>query len=81
MMNSNRNHNDARQDMLSPDELRQADLSPLTVSQMTPAQRAELRRRYDMFVANFGPAPSTKLGSAKPKSSKPKKWVPQAKAK
>ena len=43
---------------------------------MTPAQRAELKRRYAAFVANFNPTTAAKLpGGAKTKS-KPKKWVP-----
>jgi hypothetical protein len=55
------------------DDLRQADLSKLSIRQMTPAQRAELRRRFDTFMAAFG---------AKPKEDVPvmpsnvKKWVP-----
>jgi hypothetical protein len=56
------------------DDLRQADLSHLSVREMSPAQRAELKRRYATFIANFGPA-STKLPAAK-KTGKAKKWVP-----
>jgi len=59
---------------MSNDDLRQADLSHLTVREMSPAQRAELKRRYATFIANFGPA-STKLPRAK-RTGKPKKWVP-----
>jgi len=59
---------------MSNDDLRQADLSHLTVREMSPAQRAELKRRYAIFIANFGPA-STKLPRAK-RTGKPKKWVP-----
>jgi len=59
---------------MSNDDLRQADLSHLTVREMSPAQRAELKRRYAIFIANFGPA-STKLPRAR-RTGKPKKWVP-----
>ena len=59
---------------MSSDELRQADLSHLSVREMSPAQRAELKRRYTTFISNFGPA-STKLPATK-KTGKPKKWVP-----
>lgn len=61
---------------MTDDELRQADLSNLSVRQMTPAQRAELRRRYDAFVAKFGPT-----AKAKPRApnGKLKKWVPAKK--
>ena len=61
------------------DDLRQADLSRLTVSDMTPAQRAELKRRYQRFVANFQPETEAKppAGPAR----KPKKWVPTKKVK
>ena len=59
---------------MSNDDLYQADLSHLSVREMSPAQRAELKRRYATFIANFGPA-STKLPAGK-KAGKPKKWVP-----
>jgi hypothetical protein len=58
-----------------PEDLRQADLSHLAVKDMTPEQRAELRRRYDEFVKNVVRAGerSQKLpGPAK----KLRKWVP-----
>jgi L-2-hydroxyglutarate oxidase LhgO len=55
------------------DDLRQANLSDLSVKQMTPAQRAELRRRFEAFVANFvKPAP----GAEKETAPKVRKWVP-----
>jgi hypothetical protein len=55
------------------DELRQADLSNLTIKQMTPEQRAELRRRFEEFVAAF-----TKNGPPRQVTTAPKvrKWVP-----
>ena len=63
---------------MGDDDLRNIDLSQLTIRDMTPAQRAELKRRYTAFVANFGPTTAAKLpGKAK---TKPKKWVPGKKA-
>jgi len=63
---------------MSNDDLRQADLSHLSITDMTPAQRAELKRRYSHFVENFGPA-TDKAAAAKP-APKPKKWMPTKKA-
>jgi hypothetical protein len=63
---------------MSKDDLRQADLSNLTITEMTPAQRAELKRRYSHFVESFGPA-DAKSAAEKP-APKPKKWVPGKKA-
>jgi hypothetical protein len=55
------------------DELRQADLSNLTLKQMTADQRAEIRRRFEEFVDAFvKPVPT---GTAKPKP-RTRKWVP-----
>jgi hypothetical protein len=66
---------------MSDDELRNADLSHLSVRIMTPAQRTELKRRYAAFVAAFGPETAAKLPAAKKaKSAKPKKWVPGKRA-
>jgi len=62
------------------DDLRNADLSKLSVREMTPAQRAELKRRYADFVASFGPTTAAKLPTGKAKAPKPKKWVPGKKA-
>jgi len=63
---------------MADDDLHHADLSQLSVRDMTPAQRAELKRRYQTFVANFGPTTAAKLpGKA---NAKPKKWVPGKKA-
>jgi len=60
-------------------ELRQADLSHLRLQDMTPGQRAELRRRYDDFVrqcqTSDRPAPAR---AAKPTHRLPK-WAPGAK--
>ncbi|HXP77370.1 MAG TPA: hypothetical protein VN823_24765 [Stellaceae bacterium] len=64
---------------MADDELRNADLSQLSVRDMTPAQRAELKRRYQTFVAAFGPTTAAKL-PGKAKTPKPKKWVPGKRA-
>ena len=62
---------------MGDDDIRNADLSQLTVRDMSPAQRAELKRRYADFVANFNPTTTAKLpGKAK---AKPKKCVPAKK--
>jgi len=59
---------------MGDNDLHNADLSQLSVRDMTPAQRAELKRRYADFVANFGPTAAAKLpGKSK---TRPKKWVP-----
>jgi hypothetical protein len=55
--------------------LHQADLSHLRLQDMTPSERAELKRRYAQFVGHFraaGPAPRT--AAAKPKRIR--KWTP-----
>ncbi|HUH83197.1 MAG TPA: hypothetical protein VLX85_01230 [Stellaceae bacterium] len=69
----------ARRQKHGADEtLTQADLSHLRLQDMTPEQRAELRRRYDAFVRHFGEgAPAA--GAAASKKSAPRKWVPGAK--
>jgi hypothetical protein len=65
-------------DAASKDTLRQADLSHLHLQDMTPDQRAELRRRYDDFVGHFG-----RDGIAPSRYPEPKKrlrkWTPGAK--
>ena len=59
-------------------ELRQADLSDLRVQDMTPQQRAELRRRYADFVRHFDGAPPV---VARPTAAGKRisKWVPVTK--
>jgi hypothetical protein len=59
------------------DDLRQADLSGLSLKEMTPAQRAELRRRLDSFVQAYA-GYSPKTAEAPPKTVR--KWVPGMKA-
>ena len=60
---------------MADDDLRHADLSNLAVQDMTPAQKAEMRRRYAQFIevmrtrrlkATKLPAPERKL----------QKWIP-----
>jgi hypothetical protein len=61
------------------ENLRQADLSHLEVKDMTPEQRAELKRRYDAFVrdvARRGPVRTRLPGAPK----KLVKWVPGKRA-
>jgi hypothetical protein len=57
------------------EELSYSDLSHLRLQDMTPAQRAELKRRYDYFVRNFKKTPK----NVAKKKSHIQKWVPGAK--
>ena len=57
------------------DDLRQADLSKLKESDMTDAQRAELRRRFQHFVNNVWSAGRSGAGPVRsPKNVK--RWMP-----
>jgi hypothetical protein len=61
------------------DELRQTDLSTLRIHEMTPVQRAELKRRYQDFVRHFDAA-SVPPAPAPQTQGKPiRKWVPGVK--
>ncbi len=53
-------------------DLRQADLSDLTLKQMSSEQRTELRRRFETFIKAFAPAPTMEAEPPK----KVRKWVP-----
>ena len=54
-----------------PEFLRQQDLTPLRVQEMSPAERAELLRRYSDFVDHF------RIGeTADPPAKAVRKWVP-----
>lgn len=64
---------------MSDDDLRHADFSHLSITEMTPAQRAELKRRYTVFVESFVPA-NAKLPADEKPAPKPQKWVPGKKA-
>lgn len=55
------------------EDLRNADLSDLSVRNMTPEQRAELRRRFRHFLQNVWKAGSRPV-AAPPK--KVRRWVP-----
>lgn len=71
-------HSDGAADAGTEEELRQADLSHLRLQDMTPDERAELKRRYDDFVRHFvGAAAATKRAAAK--KPRPRKWMPAAK--
>ncbi len=65
-----------------PDEaaLRQADLSHLHLQDMTPPQRAELRRRYDDFVRHFGRDGMAPSRYPEPKKPRVRRWTPGAKS-
>jgi hypothetical protein len=55
------------------DDLRQANLSNLSLKEMTAAQRAEMRRRFEEFVGNFvKPEPTPE----KDAPQRVRKWVP-----
>jgi hypothetical protein len=59
--------------------LHQADLSHLRLQDMSPSERAELKRRYEQFVRHFrGAGPATRAAAAKPKRIR--KWTPARKA-
>jgi hypothetical protein len=56
------------------EDLRNADLSKLSVGEMSPEQRAEMRRRFQDFLANVWKTPSRE---AKPAPRKPvRPWRP-----
>jgi hypothetical protein len=55
------------------EDLRQANLSHLTINQMTKEQRAEIRRRFEEFVAAFAKNGPNQQITAAPKV---RKWVP-----
>jgi hypothetical protein len=56
------------------EDLRNADLSDLSVRNMTPEQRAELRRRFRHFLQHVWKAGSRPVPAAAPKKVRP--WVP-----
>jgi hypothetical protein len=61
------------------DELRQTDLSELRIHEMTPAQRAELKRRYQDFVRHFDAVLVPPAVAPKAHDKPIRKWVPGAK--
>jgi hypothetical protein len=56
------------------EDLRNADLSDLSVRDMTPEQRAELRRRFRDFLQNVWKAGSRPGVQSAPK--KVRRWAP-----
>jgi hypothetical protein len=56
-------------------DLRNADLSDLSVRDMTPEQRAELRRRFRDFLQNVWKAGSRSASPAAP-PKKVRRWTP-----
>ena len=59
--------------------LQQADLSHLRLQDMTPSERAELKRRYEQFVGHFRGAGAAKHATAV-KPRRIRKWSPGRKA-
>jgi hypothetical protein len=57
-------------------DLRQADLSGLSLKEMTALQRAELKRRFEVFMKAYAGVPAAPRKPLKPT----RKWVPGMKA-
>jgi hypothetical protein len=57
------------------EDLRNADLSDLSVRDMTPEQRAELRRRFRDFLQNVWKAGAGPAGSPAV-AKKMRRWAP-----
>ena len=57
-------------------ELRQADLTHLRLQDMSPEERAELRRRYDDFVRHFGRDGAAPSRYPEPPKPRVRKWTP-----
>jgi hypothetical protein len=53
-------------------DLQQVDLSHLSLTEMTPEQRAEMKRRYLEFVSRHAKPPKT----APRRAAKMTRWVP-----
>jgi len=60
------------------EDLRQADLSHLSLGEMTTAQRAEIRRRYADFIKRLAKPPAAKPAPTTPPSTSA--WLPGKKA-
>jgi hypothetical protein len=58
--------------------LAQQDLTHLRLQEMSPAERAELRRRYAAFIAHFGNVAPVPRPAASPR--RVRKWVPGKRA-
>ena len=61
------------------DDLRQADLSGLSVEQMSVEQKAELRRRFQAFVADVWVGGRKAAAPARPER-KIRPWLPTKRA-
>jgi hypothetical protein len=62
---------------MADEDLRNADLSHLRIDEMSEAQRAELRRRYDDFVRRVVKPQRAPASPAAPAAAKPvRKWTP-----
>jgi len=59
---------------MSDDDLRQADLSHLQLSEMSAAQRAEIRRRYADFIKRLAKPSAVKPIPVKPIATSA--WMP-----
>jgi hypothetical protein len=59
--------------MAQNDDLSQADLSHLALKDMSAAQRAEIRRRFEDFIQKVAGSP---MAAVKPKQKTIRKWVP-----
>lgn len=57
------------------EDLQQRDLSHLEIQQMSAAERAEMRRRYDSFLQAMRPRSSSRGEAPKPASNL-RRWVP-----
>jgi hypothetical protein len=62
---------------MTDEDLQQADLTHLRVSDMTPEQKAEMRRRYVEFVRRLAKPPMAAPAPAR--VSKAMKWAPGTK--
>jgi hypothetical protein len=63
---------------MSDEDLRQADLSHLQLSEMSAAQRAEIRRRYADFIKRLAKPSAVKPAPVKPIATSA--WMPGRKA-
>jgi len=61
------------------EDLRNADLSKLSVEEMTPAQRDELRRRFRDFLQNVWTARPNAAERPQP-AKKVRRWIPTKRA-
>lgn len=72
-----RRHSGGGADAPEDAALRQADLSHLHLQDMTPSERAELRRRYEDFVRHFGRDGMARSQYPAPRKPRVRKWMPK----